>query len=278
MVMEFNRILDFVCDKATADAAARRLRLWRGTHAAEGKALHDRFLRLLVAGHLCFDSEALWAELRALQPADMETSEALRDRLLPGMQSILALLAELGGELEADTSRARKALNTFPARLDAAVGDMQQTLANVPDTRRGRDFAHTLLTIYPQPALFHLQRALARALARPGNRLRQAAQRLQHAISGHFGAPFSISRTPAELDTEARLADILCHWYGLAADIRDKASADAAADWLAQQEAALGCRMADLPAAHECSLLPVLAYGWRLATIHGHLDEAKYYG
>ncbi len=248
-----NGILVFVYDRATADAAAPRVKELLAS--PEGKNVEEPLLTLahVVERMDCYGSDALREALRPVlderELVDSPELKQFRELALPIVDEMNALTVSITQLLEAVTdkdsaARAAEALSVsyapmaeLSARLQASgeqirlgMGDMYRVAA-IMNERRER-IADRFLHAY------------AHAQSRPGGPFPELAE----AIMGEGTADMSEEQQmmmrqqlePSYLMHCERSANALREWLALASGISDKASADAAADWLEQKSAELG--------------------------------------
>ncbi len=248
------RLLNFVHDKASADAAAERVKALLATPRADKLSVAPDCWLFVYFGSDCFGSQALMDALRPLLPANMEKLEQYRATLSPFMDELQAHLCTLADQVEqvenADTAAAAaEALNALPAFVDSwgkrADAALENELHGYIFSRDEALFTLAVCQLRPLPAMARLHRAFGLAQARQEGgfpALAEACEQANRSLASLTGECTSRPEliTPERLAAEERLVTAIHEWMSVAATVCDKASADAAADWLENKKAELG--------------------------------------
>ncbi len=286
---ELNAILAFVHNRATADAAAPRIRALMGTPQLKDAEPHLEIWMELYFGHNCFGSSALLEALQAIQPNDFKTAEPLRVALSPFMDELdetLFALAEIvaGVRDEASEARAIAALKAFPAFFLDWQGRMMTSLAEKPMCETDGWILLAIQGIRPLPQADNLLHAYVSVLhQQPRPALTAAMERAWKPLRKLTHTPFFAELTVSELSLRAAQVRALHEFVDIAAGIHDKESADAAADWARQKRQELGFPLLELGMSMgrgRCVCHNSLTLGISLRAIIGYFVHAEpaYYG
>ncbi len=276
----FNGIMLFVHDRASADAAVPRLKaLLDSQQTAEQLKLSEHILEHYFTQD-CYGSSAL-KELLAphMQKDETATVQQFRATCLPLWQQMDAGMLALAEEIEAVTdeasaARATAALRAFPESISALEEQLQQAMLPLnPSVNEG--YLMTAMTMgSTMKVLDRLTSAYGHALA--GNKERYPE--LNAAFRELFtnaGIPSSMldRMTPETVAQAEATAAALHEWLTVAATVQDKASADAAADWLE-------AKLRELGPGFRGAMLFQLSEGFPslgLARLCGQVVTANYY-
>ncbi len=245
-------ILSCVYDKTSADAAAPRVKALMASPEGANLNPAPEIWLFLYFGHNCFGSAELQDALRKLLPENFDSAEKLRSLAQPFMDELSAHLHSLAECVEqvndADSeARAAEKLNALPTfmedwckRADEAVS---KGLEGGTSHRDDVYFHMAIVQVQPLPAIDSLRHAYGHACARNKSgfpALTAAVQRASEPLVQLTGNPFSAVNSPEALAEAERQASAFREWLAVAAGVTDKASAEAAADWLETKNAELG--------------------------------------
>ncbi len=248
-----NAILAFVHDRASADAAAPRVKALLAAQPDQPDLPYETGINVIDRFD-CYGSAALKEALAPLFGEDFEDSPELiqfKETLMPMMAAMKAKVEDITRKLEAVNDEAgaavaAAALKAYPnstkesnEKLKAALegiqldmGDMYKVMAII--NSQAADTADAACYAYA-----HAQQR------REGGFPELKAAFLGMILTTDEELPAEIMQSlePASIIACEQRAAALHAWLTLAANITDKASADAAADWMTAKDAELGVKL-----------------------------------
>ncbi len=239
-------ILVFVHNKASADAAAPRVAALLASPEGRDAVLRHEYLHYLYYRFDCFGSRALQdALVPMLNRLESPSAREFRRRLRPSLASAYARMEEMTDVLnsvvdDASAKRAAAILRTYTLKNHHVL---------IEATTKAQNGLLLTNTDYQLP-LGVRDRAEDRfyhAWMRLRLRCKDCLSELQQAL--HFTLADVRVHPPMSAAQQEKRGQILAamhEWLDVAAGIHDKASADAAADWLERRNAALGVRLQDV--------------------------------
>ncbi len=241
-------ILLFVFDKASADAAAPRVKDL--LMAEEGKELRLTDYEELYLYHSfdCFGSTALKEVLTPLLfYKDSPALQQFRKNFLPLLDGMFDQMAALADELEAVTdeasaARAAAALRAYPEACKEYTTQLDKAFRELRPGMATQYVMAAIIQGYPRATADRFVHAYAHAQGRVEGGFPEQEKALTELMEGG-NARFAVileELTPENAATNEKLVAALGEWLRVAATIHDKASADAAADWLTQRDAEQG--------------------------------------
>ncbi len=242
-----NAILVFVYDRASADAAAPRVKALMENPGGQELSFPVENSVLLCDKLDCFGSTALQAEMPAVTKQKMTPGLRLfRERCLPHLDALddaaQAYIDKLQSvKNESGAAKVAESLKGYPAVIEkhtqqmalammgATLDEAEQIQCSIIVRMRNLMLADRLLHAYA-----HAQRH------RKGGFPKLEKAFKSHCAAMHLGEEMMAQVNPAKILAHEKLARACGEWLTLAATITDKESADAAADWLEKKSAQLG--------------------------------------
>ncbi len=248
-----NAILAFVYDRATADAAAPRVKALLAANPDLPELPYETGIHL-IERYDCYGSDALKEALSPLYAEILEESPELlqfKTSVLPLIDEQRAQVEELTRDMEAvsDEASAAKVAATIRSLREKTLERSGKTEAAMSEIKLGMGDMYrvmALLNSRSTDAADRLLYAYAQAQqGREGGYAELKAAFIGTLLNAEEDMPDEIlqSLEPAALLACKRQAEALREWLGMAARISDKASADAAADWMTAKNTELGVEL-----------------------------------
>ncbi len=285
-----NAILAFIHDRDSAEAAAPKVKALAAT--PEGKDLrmtHEAILFLFYA-HNCFESDALREALVPLLPVQLGEVEKFRAVVGPiladisaEMDGIAVIISQVRDE--ASEAKAVARLRALPAfirergdRLEAAAGDMavakEEYMYYVMATLQGQC----------QFAADRLMHTYARVQWNSGSSYTQMAEAIDaawQAVAPMLGGTPPPDALAENMNRHEHIAFTVREWVKRARQVKDKAGADALADWMVERSKELGIPLGLATFIHpdqSCVCTRVLGTVMRGAKAYLHYASPTYFG
>ncbi len=241
-----NGILPFIHDKASADAAAPRLKAYVETTERAPEVLMSEHLLLHYYVADCYGSTALREVLAPhLQKYEGDTLQQYRSTCLPLLKQMSGKMEALATEIEtvaneAAAAKAAEAIMDFPDSLCELNKQMEAAAASINPCMNDIYIITAIAMGQTSHALDKLLHAYGHASARREGGFPELT-RAVHLLFTSSGMPERMlaNMTPESLAAGEKIKPALGEWLDQAVNVRDTASADAAADWLAKKNAEL---------------------------------------
>ncbi len=240
-----NQLVVFIHDKPSADAAAPHIAALLASPEGKGLRLPDYTLITCYSNDF-YGSALLKEALLPALPKEAEALARLNEQLDEAIYHLDAVTTALEKVNDADSEAF--AITALKLHLTAAGKALVRASNTAATNNLGPSAfkAHGL----PMLALDRLFRAFGHARARMPEGSPELVRTLVAELREHlehtaFYDPQEV--TPESIRRHEAQAAALHEWFSIASTIHDKASADAAAEWLAQKNNELGVRLNSCP-------------------------------
>ncbi len=276
----FNGIMLFVHDRASADAAAPRLKLLLDSQPSGEELLHSEHILEHYFTQDCYGSAAFREVLAPhMQKDETATVQRFRTDCLPLLQQMNAGMLALAEDIEAvsdkaSADKATAAIRAFPESIRELEEQLRQAMQPLePSITEG--YVMTCLNMGPtMKVLDRLIAAYARTLACHRDSYPELAEAFRELFTNAGMPTTMLDRMTPESFAQAETTTAALHeWLNIAATVRDKASADAAADWLEAKHSELGPMLRSSMHAQLADSFPSLS----LARLSIKVRTANYY-
>ncbi len=285
-----NAILAFVHSKDAADAAAPRVRALMASPEGKGLRLTHESILFLFYAHNCFESDALRAELTPLLPPQLGDVEKFRKAVAPmlgeltaKMDRITRMMMHISDEgMEARAAAELRALPEFimqlGERMDKAAGSIAL------DKEENMYYVMAILQGQCQFAADRLLHTYARAQWNSGgslDELREAFETSWLPVSRMLGGTPAPDFLTENMNRNEHIAYTVREWLKRAAEVKDRESADALADWMVEKSQELGIPLGLatlINPGQSCVCTRVMGTVMRGAKVYLHYATPAYYG
>ncbi len=285
-----NGILAFVHSKDAANDAAPRVRALMAS--PEGKDLrltHEAILFLFYA-HNCFESDALRNELMPLLPVQLADVEKFRANVSPLMGELISKMDSITRMLmrtDEDGAEAKIAaeLRALPEFIHQIGDRMDAAAGGIPvDKEENMFYVMAILQGQCQFAADRMLHTYARAQWNSGgslNELREAFETAWPAIARMLGGTPPPDALAENMNRHEHIAFTVREWVKRAQQVKNKADADALADWMVERSKELGIPLGLATFIHpdqSCVCTRVLGTVMRGAKAYLHYATPAYFG
>ncbi len=207
-----NAILAFVHDRASANAAAPRVRALMATPEGKGLRPSGEVGLFLYAGHQCYGSETLMAEIRSLVPEDVDKpafrrAELIRTTMTPFIKEMMVQLDRISDALaQVKDAESEAAAIALAKTLPACITDMAARMDAAADwlEKKNAELGRSLTALSPYHAN---KQGCCLCIVVLGERLQAAASYLSHARPAYFGST-KLQRLMDEAEDEAQMMPV----------------------------------------------------------------------